>query len=61
MKPNIHPDYHPVTVHCACGHTFPTRSTIKGALLRVERHCAICYSCVARRCKMPRDTWPRTR
>ncbi len=24
MKPNIHPDYHPVTVHCACGHTFPT-------------------------------------
>jgi large subunit ribosomal protein L31 len=41
MKPNIHPDYHPVTVHCACGHTFPTRSTIKGALLRVE----ICSNC----------------
>ena len=30
MKPNIHPDYHPVTVHCACGHTFPTQSTMKG-------------------------------
>ena len=41
MKPNIHPDYHPVTVHCACGHTFPTRSTIKGEFLRVE----ICSNC----------------
>jgi large subunit ribosomal protein L31 len=41
MKPNIHPDYHAVTVHCACGHTFPTRSTIKGDLLRVE----ICSNC----------------
>jgi large subunit ribosomal protein L31 len=41
MKPNIHPDYHPVTVHCACGHTFPTRSTVKGNLLRVE----ICSNC----------------
>src|SRR6267143_2612932 len=41
MKPGIHPAYHPVTVHCACGHTFPTRSTIKGALLRVE----ICSNC----------------
>ena len=41
MKPNIHPDYHSVTVHCACGHTFPTRSTIKGELLRVE----ICSNC----------------
>ena len=41
MKPGIHPDYHPVTVHCACGHTFQTRSTIKGDMLRVE----ICSSC----------------
>ena len=41
MKPNIHPEYHPVTVHCACGHTFPTRSTIKGEFLRVE----ICSNC----------------
>ena len=41
MKPNIHPDYHPVTVHCACGHTFPTRSTMKGEFLRVE----ICSNC----------------
>jgi len=41
MKPGIHPDYHAVTVHCACGHTFPTRSTVKGELLRVE----ICSNC----------------
>ena len=41
MKSGIHPDYHPVTVHCACGHTFQTRSTIKGDMLRVE----ICSSC----------------
>jgi large subunit ribosomal protein L31 len=41
MKEGIHPDYHPVTVHCACGSTFQTRSTIKGNLIRVE----ICSSC----------------
>ncbi len=41
MKGGIHPDYHEVTVHCACGHTFKTRSTQKGALLRVE----ICSNC----------------
>ena len=42
MKPGIHPDYHPVTVHCACGHTFQTRSTVKGDMLRVEI-CSICH------------------
>ena len=41
MKPGIQPDYHPVTVHCACGNTIQTRSTIKGDMLRVE----ICSSC----------------
>ena len=41
MKPGIHPDYHAVTVHCACGHNFSTRSTIKGERLNVE----ICSSC----------------
>ena len=41
MKPGIHPDYHAVTVHCACGSTFQTRSTQKGDLVRVE----ICSSC----------------
>ena len=39
MKQGIHPDYHDVMVHCACGHTFATRSTKKD--LRVE----ICSSC----------------
>ena len=41
MKEGIHPDYHNVTVHCACGSTFETRSTIKGNMIRVE----ICSSC----------------
>ena len=41
MKPGIHPDYHAVTVHCACGNNFDTRSTIKGAKLNVE----ICSNC----------------
>jgi large subunit ribosomal protein L31 len=41
MKTGIHPDYHAVTVHCACGHTFQTRSTVKGVKLSVE----ICSSC----------------
>ncbi len=41
MKPGIHPDYHEVTVHCACGNTFKTRSTFKSELIRVE----ICSNC----------------
>lgn len=41
MKEGIHPDYHAVKVHCACGSTFETRSTHKGELIRVE----ICSSC----------------
>ena len=41
MKPGIHPDYHNVTVHCACGSSWQTRSTVKGDMLRVE----ICSSC----------------
>jgi large subunit ribosomal protein L31 len=39
MKPGIHPEYHTVTVHCACGATWTTRSTKKE--LRLE----ICSSC----------------
>ena len=41
MKAGIHPDYHEVTVACACGHTFKTRSTVKGQQLRVE----LCSNC----------------
>ena len=39
MKPGIHPDYHVVTVHCACGAEFQTSSTLPE--IRVE----ICSSC----------------
>ena len=41
MKDEIHPEYTNVTVTCACGNTFQTRSTLKGDALRVE----ICSSC----------------
>ena len=27
MKPDIHPEYNVITVHCACGNSFETRST----------------------------------
>ena len=39
MKKNIHPEYHDVLVHCACGETWTTRSTKKE--LRLE----ICSKC----------------
>jgi large subunit ribosomal protein L31 len=39
MKPKIHPEYHEVTAHCACGNTFQTRST--KSELRLE----ICSKC----------------
>ena len=42
MKTGIHPDYHEVTVSCACGNTFKTRSTIKGDHIRLEI-CAACH------------------
>ena len=40
MKANIHPEYQEVTVSCACGNTFKTRSTKKGDI-RLE----ICSNC----------------
>ena len=39
MKKGIHPEYHDVTVSCACGEKFTTRSTRKE--LRLE----ICSKC----------------
>lgn len=42
MKSGIHPDYHEVTVTCACGNTFKTRSTIRGEAIRLEI-CAACH------------------
>lgn len=41
MKKDIHPNYHEITVACACGSSFKTRSAYKGDVLRVE----ICSSC----------------
>ena len=40
MKQGIHPDYHEIQVHCACGSQFQTRSTRKGDL-----HVEICSEC----------------
>lgn len=40
MKQGIHPAYHEITVHCACGESFQTRSTRKTDL-NVE----ICSAC----------------
>jgi len=40
MKPEIHPSYNEISVVCACGHTFKTRSTL-GEDLHVE----ICSEC----------------
>ena len=39
MKEKIHPEYHEVAVHCACGNTWKTRST--KSELRLE----ICSKC----------------
>ncbi len=39
-KQGIHPNYETISVHCACGHVFQTRSTHKGDI-RME----ICSNC----------------
>ena len=39
MKNGIHPDYKEITVTCACGNTFQTRSTIDTI------HVEICSAC----------------
>ena len=40
MKEGIHPEYHEVEVHCACGNTFKTRSTRKEIRLEI---CSACH------------------
>ena len=40
MKQGIHPNYNEISVHCACGNEFQTRSTRKDAL-----HIEICSEC----------------
>jgi large subunit ribosomal protein L31 len=39
MKAQIHPEFHDITITCACGHSFQTASTLKS--LNVE----ICSKC----------------
>jgi large subunit ribosomal protein L31 len=39
MKADIHPNYQTVTVRCACGNTWQTRSTSK------DIHVEICSQC----------------
>ncbi len=39
MKKGIHPDYQIATVHCSCGNTFQTRSTVR------EIRAEICSNC----------------
>lgn len=39
MKQGIHPKYETVTVHCACGNVFETKST------KTDLHVDICNVC----------------
>lgn len=41
MKENIHPNYHEVTVECACGAKFVTGSTTSNDVIKVD----ICSKC----------------
>lgn len=41
MKEKIHPNYHEVTVQCACGNTFKTGSTVKDDVIKID----ICNKC----------------
>ena len=41
MKENLHPDYHEVTMECACGASFVIGSTKKGDVVKVD----VCSQC----------------
>ena len=40
MKPGIHPDYKEVTVQCACGNSWQTRSTADAIHVEI---CSVCH------------------
>ena len=44
MKPDIHPEYHEVTVRCVCGNTFQTRSTSPQIELEICSNCHPYYT-----------------
>lgn len=39
MKPGIHPKYNELTITCACGATYPTRSTAKSIAVEICSNC----------------------
>ena len=39
MKKDIHPQYGPALVHCACGHEFETGSTLKNINVEICSNC----------------------
>lgn len=40
MKQGVHPEYNAVSVRCACGNTFDTRSTSNDIHVEI---CAVCH------------------
>ena len=44
MKPKIHPKYQTVTVSCACGNTFQTRSSSKEIKVEICSQCHPFYT-----------------
>lgn len=49
MKPDIHPLYATAKVHCACGNTFETRSTVANINTDI---CAVCHPFYTGKAKM---------
>jgi large subunit ribosomal protein L31 len=49
MKPDIHPLYATAKVHCACGNTFETRSTVSDISTDI---CAVCHPFYTGKAKM---------
>ncbi len=39
MKKEIHPNYYPTTIRCACGNTIETRSTKKDIVVEICSKC----------------------
>ena len=44
MKAEIHPEYHETTISCACGSSFPTRSTVQNVHIEICSHCHPFYT-----------------
>ena len=40
MRSGIHPEYNEISIHCACGAQYPTRSTKKSISVEI---CANCH------------------